>query len=214
MEDPMCAVWCNACSTGDREACQGVRESGKACRQSCPAWLMKMGDLQTPPLTDALESFVADRSNWADEAEAEPGGDRDARYLRALHRPASGRETMHGGALARHTHTYVAPHREDRHGNRRYVAPRYVPIGFARFSYPGIDPQAYTFIHTFGGMWRVAIPAGSTDQHRAWVLAQIARLGPQGAGFVYVGDTLVPASLGPGDQWTLAQAVENYPLSY
>jgi hypothetical protein len=116
-----------------------------------------------------------------------------------------------GGGLKRRIDIGIAPHRSDTN-----IAPlaegfapasrAYVQIDFARRAARGVDPAHYS-LHRVA-RWRVAVPraiAGHPGALRT-LLWRIYRFGPQPAGFVRVGDTLVPAALGPGDRLTLAQA--------
>lgn len=92
----------------------------------------------------------------------------------------------------------VGPRREDEH----YHAPRYVPIGFARYESPVLDPGDYAFYQL--AAWRVAVPRSSAGPAARALLRRIYEHGPASAGYARVGDTLVPAILGSGDRRTLA----------
>jgi hypothetical protein len=98
-----------------------------------------------------------------------------------------------------------APH----YGNRsscnrlsREIPSRHVPIGFAPYVSPVINPAAYDFYRQAG--WRVAIPHETPSHLVKGILSRIFSHGPQSAGYVRLGDTLVPAILGPGDRAALA----------
>jgi hypothetical protein len=107
----------------------------------------------------------------------------------------------------------LAPSREDEH--RFYsVAGRYVPIGFARYVSPVIDVSDYEYYRVAG--WRVAIPRTVPGERVKELLQRIFYYGPQSAGYVRQGDTLIPAVLDPGDRASLAQSAveyEPYPLT-
>ncbi|MGL4507977.1 MAG: hypothetical protein ACRCUF_19835, partial [Aeromonas sobria] len=77
---------------------------------------------------------------------------------------------------------------------------QHVPIGFARYRDPTVDPADYLYYYLAG--WRVAIPR--TTPRADNILYRIYHWGPQSAGYVRLGDTIVPAVLGPGDRQTLA----------
>ena len=86
----------------------------------------------------------------------------------------------------------------------QYWRGRYVPIGFAAFESPIISLLDYKFF-TFVG-FRVAILRSMPNEQINMILTNIYRYGPQSVGYVRVYDTLVPASLGPGDRMILAGA--------
>jgi hypothetical protein len=117
--------------------------------------------------------------------------------------PGGHRDTAWGGALRRVTDVGVTPSRED---EQRYtsIPGRYVPIGFARYVPPTIDPYDYEYYRVAG--WRVAIPRATSGLRVKDILYRIFYYGPQSAGFVRVGDTLVEAILEPGDRMTLANS--------
>ena len=118
-----------------------------------------------------------------------------------------------GGALRRMLSVGLAPSRED---ETRFVSlpGRYVPVGFARYVSPLIDPSHFEMYRVAG--WRVAVPRSVPGFRTRDLLYRIFYLGPASAGYVRLGDTLVPAIMEPGDRMTLAQsAIEYspYPLS-
>lgn len=203
----MCAVWCDQCSSGDAQAC---RKASSQCEKSCPPWLKSMGQAFDDPLESTLESFVGDKSYWGDDGEKE--ADRDSRTLAYAGSKGSGREKLvpnqfanyadtWGGGLRRMTAGGVGPRREDELVNG---APRYVPVGFARYVDPTVDPGDYTY-HLLSG-WRVAVPRTVPGPAARALLLRIYQYGPQSAGYARLGDTLVPAILGPGDRQTLAES--------
>jgi hypothetical protein len=214
MTDDMCATWCNACSTGDRNACLGVTMNPQ-CKKSCPKWLRNMGKPFDDPLQSSLEAFVSDWNNDTEKS----GPDRDSRSLRSSTVRARGRERLTpapftnrmdiwGGGLRRMTSGSVGPRREDEH----YYAPRYVPIGFARYKDPTVDPADYTYYQMSG--WRVAVPRTVPGPAVRALLMRIYQYGPKSAGYARLGDTIVPAILSPGDRRTLAQSSSRYgPIS-
>jgi hypothetical protein len=211
-DDTMCATWCNACSTGDQDACLGVTMNPQ-CKRACPPWLRNMGQAFDDPLESTLEGFKADKSYW--EEPEDHGADRDTRSLLYASAKAAGREAMApvqftnredvwGGGLRRMTSGGVGPRREDEH----YYAPRYTPVGFARYVDPTIDPADYTYYLLSG--WRVAVPRTVPGPAIRALLLRIYQYGPGAVGYARLGDTLVPAILGPGDRQTLAESESRY----
>ena len=94
------------------------------------------------------------------------------------------------------------------------VPGRQIPIGYARYKDPVVDPANYSYVRMAN--WRVAVPTTMPERRRGQIVEQIYRYGPQSAGYVRLGDTLVPASLGPGNRMTLAETAidyEDFPLS-
>ncbi len=130
--------------------------------------------------------------------------DRDSRAMCHAARKGSGRHFV----AARHavfnpvraTDMRVMSGREDRFHSTRGAAPHIQP-GFGSFR-PTLDDVSAFLVVESGG-WRVAVPPASAP---AAVVRQIAAHGPAWAGYVRVGDTLVPAALGPGERALLAQA--------
>lgn len=211
-DDTMCATWCNACSTGDRDACLGVTMSPQ-CKAACPPWLRNMGKAFDDPLGSALEGFTSDKGYWDPPEDREP--DRDSRALGAAGARGAGREALvpnqfanredvWGGGLRRMVDGGVGPRREDEH----YYAPRYVPIGFARYVDPTVDPNDYTYYLLSG--WRVAVPRTVPGPAVRALLLRIYQYGPGSVGYARLGDTIVPAILSPGDRQTLAQSESRY----
>lgn len=114
---------------------------------------------------------------------------------RMQHEPTMPGEGAWGGSLCKLTNIEVGDPREDA---------VHIPIGYARYTAPGVKAEDYTY-HRVGG-WRVAVPKKSkVPVHK--LLQRIQNTGPQSVGYVRVGDTLVPGHLGPGDRATLAQIV-------
>jgi len=106
-----------------------------------------------------------------------------------------------GGALRRMTDFTMGPIRED--GYRFTADPgRFVPVGFARYVSPQISPADFEYYRLAG--WRVAVPRAVPGLMVGTLLERIFLHGPQSAGYVRLGDTLVPAALGPGDRSLLA----------
>ena len=104
-----------------------------------------------------------------------------------------------GGALRRMQSVGLGPSREDDH---KFVSVpgRYVPIGFARYVAPVIDPSHYEYYRVAG--WRVAVPRSVPGFRTRDLLYRIYYYGPASAGYVRLGDTLVPAIMEPGDRMT------------
>lgn len=123
------------------------------------------------------------------------------------------RPVVWGGALRRMQSVGLAPSRED---ESRFISlpGRYVPVGFARYVSPLIDPSHYEMYRVAG--WRVAVPRSVPGFRTRDLLYRIFYYGPASAGYVRLGDTLVPSILEPGDRMILAQSAieyEPYPLS-
>ena len=108
-----------------------------------------------------------------------------------------------GGAMRRMQSAVLAPSREDDRASIS-VPGRYVPLGFAKYVSPVVDPSSYNYYRVAG--WRVAVPRSTPGFRTRDLLYRIFYHGPQSAGYVRVGDTLTPAILEPGDRMTLAQS--------
>lgn len=173
-----------------------------------------MGKIFDNPLETTLTAFVSDRGYW-DEPEDE-AADRDTQVLLHASAKGAGREAMApsqsahlentwGGGLRR---VVSADARDPHHGDDRIWVSRYVPVGFARYKNPTVDPAAYNFYYLDG--WRVAIhhmvPASLVHD----MLLRIRKHGPESVGYVRLGDTLVSAALGPGARQTLADSETRY----
>jgi hypothetical protein len=158
------------------------------------------------------------RVEWRQEP-----GDRDDRAMKYASAKGAGRERLvpaatannraWGGALRRVVVGGVTPSREDEH---RFVSVpgRYVPVGYARYVSPVADPGDYEYYRLAG--WRVAVPRTIPGLRVRDLLYRIYNYGPQSAGYVARGDTLVPAILDTGDRATLSEAAVDYepwPLS-
>lgn len=118
-----------------------------------------------------------------------------------------------GGALRRMERTTLAPSPEYEY---KYVSVpgRYVPLGFARYVQPTINPNNYALYNV--AAWRVAVPRGEPGFRVKDLLQRIFNYGPASAGYVRMGDMLVPAIEEPGDRMALAQSSINsiaFPLS-
>jgi hypothetical protein len=151
----------------------------------------------------------------------EPAGDpecvldRDARAARYAGAKGAGRARLEpaarsaawGGALSRVADAGLAPSREDE-GHLYAAAGRHVPVSFARYVSPVIDPYGYEH-HRIAG-WRVAVPRGAPAAHVEALLRHILRYGPRSAGYARLGDTLVPADLEAGDRAALAETAGEY----
>ena len=211
--DYMCAVWCNACSKGDRQACAGVNNEPQ-CRKSCPPWLQKMGTLYPTSdnsITNAVEAFKSQYEESGRESDSSSDV-RDRKVTAYAKRRGEGREQMvpkqfgdfmnrsdvWGGGQRRMVQYGLGPRREDEH----YYAPRYVPVGFAQYVSPVVNPMDYRFYRLSG--WRIAVPRTVCGPNVRNLLLRIYKYGPQAAGYARLGDTLVPAILTPGDRRTLA----------
>jgi hypothetical protein len=156
---------------------------------------------RTHPET-SLKRFISDKSYWDIPEDAE--SDRDTQMLLNACTKGAGREVLAravrhrnlgGGDLRRLVSGGVGPHREDES--------LHAPIGFARYEDPTADPADYLYYHLADGR-RVAIPRVTPSADANNLIQKIYHWGPQSAGYVRLGDTLVPAVLGPGDRRTLA----------
>lgn len=157
---------------------------------------------------------MCSRENDRDERFLMQATGRGAQLKAATPKLTGGRKPVAwGGALRRMVSVGLAPSRED---ERSFVSVpgRYVPIGFARYVTPVIDPSHYQYYRVAG--WRVAVPRAIPGFRVKDLLYRIYYYGPASAGYVRLGDTLTPAILEPGDRMTLAQSAiefEPYPLS-
>lgn len=84
----------------------------------------------------------------------------------------------------------------------RQDATQPVPWGFGKYIPPTINPADYNYFQA--GAWRIAVPRGTDPQKRHDLVTLIFNYGPKAAGYVQVGDTLVPWRLSPGDRQMLA----------
>jgi len=164
---------------------------------------------------EALASAIADKTYW--EVPNDEAADRDTRAMRFASHAGETREAMapaqygnrsdvFGGGLRRMTDAEVGRHlrSEDPH----FHAPRYVPVGFSSYHSPVVDPADYRYYQM--ASWRVAVPRSLPDPSVRDLLHRIYRHGPGSVGYVRLGDTLVPQTLGPGDRQTLAESASRY----
>lgn len=144
------------------------------------------------------------------DSDPEVALDRDARATRYAASKAAGREKLaprmpggeHGGGLRRMIVANVSP---TPMCERPVLVPgRYVPVGFARYVSPLADPLDYEYYRLSG--WRVAVPRAMPGERVRDLLYRIYHWGPSSAGYVRLGDALVPAILSPGDRMTVSQA--------
>jgi hypothetical protein len=144
--------------------------------------------------------------------------DRDDRIVTFAAAKGAGRERMTSHAYNLHSawggatraSDTIMPTREDVQSSRT-VPGRTVRIGYARYVSPTVDPYDYKYYHVSG--WRVAIPRATPVVHVDYLLNRIIQFGPRSAGYVRIGDSLVPGSLGPGERVTIAEsAVEESPV--
>lgn len=135
-----------------------------------------------------------------------PGGHRDTAWGGAMARHA----TDHSGMiLGREYVAHTAPGRYEKFSGRDHAShDDYVHLGYARYNSTTVNVHDYRFYRIAG--WRVAIPRAAPSFHVREVLSRIFEYGPQAAGYVRLGDTLVPAELGPGDRAVLAGAGSYY----
>jgi len=113
------------------------------------------------------------------------------------------RRNAWGGALRTTTESDTNATREDD------MRGRAVPVGFARYTTPVIDLGDYKFSQL--AAWRVAIPRALSDVAANELLYRIWYTGPASAGYVRIGDMLVPAGLDPGNRSALSRVPD---LSY
>jgi hypothetical protein len=137
--------------------------------------------------------------------------DRDDRVLAYAQRKATGRESLtpaplsgygcdaRGGALRRLTENAPMQAREDYASIRALK----MPLGYAAYVDPTANPYDYVYYNVAG--WRVAVPRETHPSDLQAMLLSISTLGPSGAGFIRLGDTLVPSYLGTGDRMLLSQ---------
>lgn len=152
-----------------------------------------------------------------------PGGHRDTAWGGAMARHASdhggmllGREyvahTAPGGyeKFSGRDHAHHHTHGAHHHAHDTHYASHgdYMRLGYARYNSATVNVHDYRFYRIAG--WRVAIPRAAPGFHVRGVLSRIFEYGPQAAGYVRLGDTLVPAELGPGDRAVLAGAGSYY----
>ena len=74
---------------------------------------------------------------------------------------------------------------------------------FGEYVYPAVDPDLFALAKVFGV--RVAVPVGRGADLAAIARAIAAGFGPEAAGYVFSGDTLVPAYLSAGDRQRIGQ---------
>ena len=111
-------------------------------------------------------------------------------------RAALDRRESWGGGLRRAAQTETLRGRDDdMHG-------RAVPVAFARYTTPVIDLNEYQMAQI--AAWRVAVPRALPPVRQQQLLWKIWQEGPAAAGYVRIGETLVPAALGPGSRSALS----------
>lgn len=126
--------------------------------------------------------------------------------------PGGHRNNAWGGSMRRMTDAAVMYNMSD--DENPAIPGQYVPIGFARYTSPTVDPKKFDYYRVAG--WRVAVPRSMPSIKVRDLLHRIFYYGPQSAGYVRVGSSLVPAVLEPGDRMALASSTidyEEYPLS-
>ncbi|NBQ68682.1 MAG: hypothetical protein EBU46_07570 [Nitrosomonadaceae bacterium] len=79
---------------------------------------------------------------------------------------------------------------------------RAVPVAFARYVSPVLDLGDYEMRRA--GPWRIALPRALSPLQKQETLRTIYAAGPARAGYVAIGETLVPAALGPGSRKALS----------
>lgn len=104
-----------------------------------------------------------------------------------------------GSATSRFTVASLMPSREDEY-KRSNVPGRNVPVGFARYVSPVIDPSVFAYYRIAG--WRVAVPRTIPAWRVQQLLYLIYNKGPKAAGYARHGDTLVPSFLNYAERAT------------
>lgn len=115
---------------------------------------------------------------------------------------SSGGAYAWGGAISRVTEVMFAPSREDDVEDDRHGA--HLPFGFA--GYKSLAPPVDNYVFRRAGQWRIAVPGSMGPGTVNLLVAKVMAQGPQAAGYVRIGDTLVPDSLGPGARAALLGA--------
>ena len=105
---------------------------------------------------------------------------------------SSGGSYAWGGAISRVTEVVLAPSRED--GVDDDIRGAHLPVGFA--SYKSISPLVDDMVFRRAGQWRIAVSGSMGPGTLNLLVAKIMAQGPQAAGYVRIGDTLVPNYLG------------------
>jgi len=105
---------------------------------------------------------------------------------------SSGGSYAWGGAISRVTEVVFAPSREDDVNDDLHGA--HLPFGFA--NYKPISPSVDDFVFWRAGQWRIAVSSSMGPGTLNLLVAKIMAQGPQAAGYVRIGDTLVPDYLG------------------
>lgn len=77
-----------------------------------------------------------------------------------------------------------------------------VALGYAAYVSPSVSPSAFSV--GILGPWRVALPASCDPHDASRILERINSAGPRNAGYVRMGDTLVPAYLNAVDRRRVA----------
>ncbi len=205
-------------SAGLRDALRYASSEGFSCSAAAASERFAAGELAAQEAEEAGGGSGGGGAGGAppdrDDAARGIASARGAALAAAVPPQFANREDVWGGGLRRMASGGVGPRREDDH----YRPARYVPIGFARYENPNVDPADYAYYLMSG--WRVAVPRTLPGPAVRALLARIYQYGPSSAGYARLGDTIVPAILGPGDRQTLAQsssrlgpASRKYPLA-
>jgi hypothetical protein len=99
------------------------------------------------------------------------------------------------------TEVALAPSREDEHYN---IHGAHIPIEFARYKPMSLNIGNY--VYRYAGRWRVAILRSLGPARANQLIARILAHGPQAAGYVRMGDTLVPDSMSASDRAALSSS--------
>ena len=185
------------------------------CNDACEQLgIVSPHDMSSPfeePFSRELQRFAQTfRETEQRENVEHLGDDRDDRLMQTAHalsRPCfmSAAQPLGrylGGSLCRATLLDLRG-RED-----AYQAPRYVEEGFGRYvsDADAIMPTDYLYYRMAG--WRVAVPRAASLAATQDLLEGIYRKGPAPMGYVRMGDTMVPQSLGPGNRKRVATFVD------
>jgi hypothetical protein len=211
-EESSCAA-CMGTSDKNLQSYSSIAQNPQ-CHDVCPDLIKNMGSVFDDPLASTIDGFVGDSAYWNDDASEgyseDNLHDRDASVISHVRSKGLARETaavpfqlsrgsVWGGALNRVAPADLGSMRED----ERYYDDRNVSLGFARYQSPVINPNNYRYYMSSG--WRVAVLRSTPLPEVRALLVRLYQYAPEYSGYVRLGDTLVPASLAPGDRQALAR---------
>jgi hypothetical protein len=214
--DTGCDGHCSSRSFCSERYC--ARRCSPGCARHCSAHCSPACELYTPFFNAGEDDCGLYRRPNADacgqcgndDCDCDESSSRDDRALYGscarganLSRRApthSGGAYAWGGAIARVTDVVLTSRDDEQHR----VPGAHIPIGFARYKSPTLNISEYT--HWRAGEWRVAIRRNMSDAAANQLIARIMAHGPQSAGYMRIGDNLVPEFLSPSDRAALAGA--------